>query len=142
MKLPWSPKLPVINLSGFHLEKPDKQPWITLAPKSEQENAALEKALDIPAVFKRFRIGLVQHRAKVANKQENSVEYFSRLERIGVTPSGNFVVVQNQVWIARIDGTKIDGGWIAHVCPPENYKELERAFDIEEARIRKEIKDL
>jgi hypothetical protein len=140
MKLPRSRKLPVINLSGFHLEKPDKQPWMTLAPKSEQENAALQKALDMPAVVKRFTVRLHQHRAKVARYDENSVEHFSTLERIGITANGNFVVVQNEV--CRALYRNFDGGWIAHICPPQNYKELERAFDVEQARIRKEIKEL
>jgi hypothetical protein len=101
MKLPWSPKLPVIDVSGFNLEKPDAHPWMTFWPKTEQENEALEKALDVDANLLRAAKEFGRHSRKVANYDKNSIEYFSRLQTIGVTPSGNLVVLEIQTWIVE-----------------------------------------
>lgn len=137
MKLPWKPKLPVIDLSGFQLDKRDK--WMVVTARNEDEKQLLDKLLDLPALSKRLSKGLNERSRRVANKQENSVEFFSRLERIGVTPDDDFVAVESEIWV--IAG-KISSGWIAYICPQANYKDLEQDWDAEQVRIRKGIEQM
>ena len=141
MKLPWSnPKLPVIDLSRFHLEKSDAKAWMILRPQSEKEADALQKVLRTDAVMYRLTKGCVERRRRAnIKKEENSVEFYSRLERIAVTPHDNFIAIESQLWIVKGEPT---GRWTAYVCPPANYGELERDFDAEQVRINQEIRQL
>jgi hypothetical protein len=137
MNLPWSPKLPVINLSGFHFEPMGTKPWKVLAPRSEEEWAALKRSLGLAAILKHLAIGFKERRAKIADRQEdNCFEFYSRLEKAGVTPSGDIIAVESQMWVLnRVN----DGQWLAYICPQVNYQELEKDFDAKQARIRAEI---
>jgi len=140
MKLPW--QLKVIDLSGFELEKWDG--WMAVAPRSEEEKAELEKLINMPEVQRSFRRWIKRlsknfHRRRKPNRPEGTVKYYSKLERIGVTPQGSLVAFESKFW--TIDGQP-NGGWFVYICPRANYKELKRDFETEQVRIRKEMESL
>jgi hypothetical protein len=133
MKLPWHPK--VVDLSGFELE--DWDGWMAVTCRSEEEKIALEKLINVPALLK--RLSKEFNRRRKPNRPEGTVEYYSKLQRIGVTPQGSLVAIESKIWI--LDG-KPNGGWFLYVCPRANYKELRRDFEEDQLRIGREMEGM
>jgi hypothetical protein len=134
-------ELPTVDVSKFHTYEKPGAPWKVLDQQSDQEDAAMQKALGIPALIKRQ--GEQAKKALAKQKKEKgigTVVVLGQLTPVGTTPDGDVVAVALQ--LALLDISKYsDGRWVGFVCHPEDYEELRQKIEAQVTAYRNFIEN-
>src|SRR4029077_5178721 len=113
-------------------------PWMAIAVQSKEQLAALDKLLGIGRLSRRLSRGLIEEGQRTGKPRSKDLfEFYSRLELVGITPSGELIVVESRIWVL---GGNLASEWMTYICRRSDYKALQADFDAEQARVRKEIK--
>jgi len=127
-----SDQLPILDVSwcDTYRATPDN-PFAALNQRTDEEDACLQELLGIASLAKEWP----EH----AHVERGKVLVFGRLVPVGQTTEGEIIAVALQ--LATTKGYS-NGTWVAFVCPPENYDDLQQAVEAKLTQYRNHVENI
>jgi hypothetical protein len=124
--------LPILDVSWCDTYRwtPD-DPFAALNQRTDEEDARLQELLGIPLLAKEW--------SEHAHVERGKVLVFGRLVPVGQTTEGEIIAVALQ--LATTKGYS-DGTWVAFICHPERYDDLQQAVEAKLTQYRNYIENM